>query len=449
MPLAYAGAVLFPLAALGLIGRARSRGRWIFLGFFLAGLAYGVSAPILLDATSRLPGFSLALNYRLVFLAPLGLAGLAALGADRLVERRSAARELAIAAAAAVALLSVFFAYSRGVFRERELPTDFVAVSFAGEALPVLLLGVAALSGRTRERSVIAAAVALLVAQRYLEMRGVYPTLPSRSLAPALPTLAALPEAGDPYRVVAVGEDFRPNGAALCRREDVRGYESLVLRRFEETYPLWCRRQFASHNRVDGLGAPFLSFLNARYAIASPDVPAPTEWVAVARGPEAAVFENPRALSRAFVPRRIRVEPDAGKRLAEMGEATDFGEVVWLSQPPHAVPAGREGEQNGAAAVTVREVGADLRIDVDARERVLIATSVPDWSGWRAEAAGKNLELATVNHAFVGFWLPPGRHAVRLRYLPQTFVFGSVLAGVALAAALLLPILLRHRERSG
>jgi len=143
------------------------------------------------------------------------------------------------------------------------------------------------------------------------------------------------------------------------------------------------------------------------------------------------------------------VEPDAGKRLAEMGEATDFGEVVWLSQPPHAVPAGREGEQNGAAAVTVREVGADLRIDVDARERVLIATSVPDWSGWRAEAAGKNLELATVNHAFVGFWLPPGRHAVRLRYLPQTFVFGSVLAGVALAAALLLPILLRHRERSG
>jgi hypothetical protein len=437
MPLGYAGAVLFPLAAVGTFAR-RPRGRGIFLGFFLAGLAYGASTPILLDATSRLPGFSLALNYRLVFLAPLGLAGLAALGADRLVERRSAVRELAIAAAAAVAVLSVFFTLSRGVFRERELPNDFVALSFAAEALPVLLLGVAALFGRTRERHVIGAAAVLLVAQRYMEMRGVYPTLPSRSLAPALPTLAALPEGGDPYRVVAVGEDFRPNGAALFGREDVRGYESLVLRRFEETYPLWCRRQFASHNRVDDLGVPFLSLLNARFAVASPDARPPAGWETVARGRDTAVFRNPRALSRAFVPRRIRGEPDARKRLAEMGSAKDLGETAWLSRPPGDV-------QNGPATLRVREVGPDLRIDGDARERVLVATSIPDWPGWRAEASGRNLELATVNHAFVGFWLPPGRHSVRLRYLPQTFVVGSVLAGLSLAAAVLVPLLLRRR----
>ena len=50
-------------------------------------------------------GFSLALNYRLVFLAPLGLAALAALGADRLVQRRSRTGELAIAAAGSLLLL--------------------------------------------------------------------------------------------------------------------------------------------------------------------------------------------------------------------------------------------------------------------------------------------------------------------------------------------------------
>jgi hypothetical protein len=303
----------------------------------------------------------------------------------------------------------------------------------------------AALVLRRRPAQLAAAAVALLAAQRFLEMRGTYPTLPARSLAPHLTILAGLPRTPEPYRVVAGGEVLRPNGAALYSLEDVRGYESLVLRRFEETYPLWCRRQFASHNRVDDLGPPFLSFLDVRYAIASPDVPAPTGWLALSRGPEAAVFENPRALSRAFVPRKIRVEPDAGRRLAEMGEAKDFGEFVWLSQPPHPVPAGREGEENGAAAVTVWEVGPDLRIDVDARERVLIATSVPDWSGWRAEASGRSLELATVNHAFLGFWVPPGRHAVQLRYLPQTFVFGSVLAGVSLGAALLVSLLRRRR----
>jgi hypothetical protein len=437
MPLGYAGAVLFPLAAVGAFGRRR-RERWIFLGFFLAGLAYGASTPILLDVTSRLPGFSLALNYRLVFLAPLGLAGLAALGADRLVERRSAARELAIAAAAATALLSVSFLLSRGIFRERELPTDFVAASFAAEALPVLLLGLAALLGKTRERNVVTAAAVLLVSQRYLEMRGVYPTLPSKSLVPALPTLAALPEGGDPYRVVAVGEDFRPNGAALFGREDVRGYESLVLRRFEETYPLWCRRQFASHNRVDDLGAPFLSFLNARYAIAEPDAAAPGGWALVTRGADLALFENRRALPRAFVPRRIHAEPQVTKQIEEMGETKDFADVAWLDR---ADPA---GEENGSAVLTVHEIGPDLVIDADVGKRVLIVTSVPDWPGWRAGVAGKKLALTTVNHAFVGFWLPPGRHEVRLRYLPQSFCAGAALAGAVLVAGLLL-VLTRRR----
>jgi hypothetical protein len=234
VPLGYAGAVLFPLAAVGLFGRtaARPRGRGLFLAFFLAGLAYGASAPILLDVTSRLPGFALALNYRLVFLAPLGLAGLAALGADRIGARDSPARDLAIASAAVVALLAVVFALSTGVFRERLLPSSFVAISFADEIAPLAFLAFAALFRGTRHRELAAAALALLVAQRWLEMRGTYPTLPARSLAPELPTLGALPRTGDPYRVVAAGEIFRPNGAALYGLEDVRGYESIVLRRF-------------------------------------------------------------------------------------------------------------------------------------------------------------------------------------------------------------------------
>ncbi len=439
MPLGYAGAVLFPLAAVGAFGR-KPRERGVFLGFFVAGLAYGASAPILLDATSRLPGFSLALNYRLVFLAPLGLAGLAALGADRLAARRSAGRDLAIAAAAAVALLAIFFLLHRGLFRDRELPSAFVAEAFAEEVLPVLLLGVMALLARNRESLIVATAVALLIAQRFLEMGGVYPTLPSPSLAPRLPVLASLPPAGEPYRVVARAENLRPNAAALSGLEDVRGYESLVLRRFEETYPLWARRQFASHSRVDDLTRPFLSFLNARYAIGGPDEAVPPGWTVVARTREGSTFENPRALPRAFVPQTVRVEPDGGKRIAEMSAATDFSQTAWLSE-------GHSGSSpNGAATVRVREIGPDLLIDADVRENAFVATSVPDWPGWRAQSEGRAIDLATVNHAFVGFWLPPGRRVVRLHYSPDSFRFGSALAAAALLAAFV-PVL-RRRPRA-
>lgn len=432
MPLAYAGAVLFPLAAVGLSSRAVDRSRWIFLAFAVLGVAYGVSAPLLLDLTSRLPGFALALNYRLVFLAPFGLAGLAALGTDRLPESR---QSLGVAATAVAAALMFAYVLAVPVFRDRGLTAGFTRPSLAFEIVPVVFLFAASLSFR---RPVAAVALLLLVAQRFLEMRGTYPTLPARALAPPLSALSALPKTVDPFRIVAAGETFRPNASTFYGLEDVRGYESLVLERFEETYPLWCRPQFASFNRVDDLTRPFLSFVNVRYAIAEPASPAPPGWVFVARTREGSVFGNPRALPRAFVPRRLRVQPDAGRRLEEMGSAPTFAEVAWLGQPPG------EGV-NGSAQLVVREVGADLIIEADVRDRALVATSLPDWPGWRAKDGRAGVPLATVNHAFVGFWLAPGRHVVRLHYLPSSFLLGTLLSAAALIAVSIAAVRRRRR----
>jgi Bacterial membrane protein YfhO len=440
MPLGYAGAVLFPLAAVGLFSRPRSREWSIFLGFFAAGLAYGASAPLLLDATSRLPGFALALNYRLVFLTPLGLAGLAALGVDHIAAGESG-RPLTTAAMITAVVLALLFVASTSVFRDRALPGGFLRRSIASEVLPVTLLIATALLPNRRAPAL---ALGLLVAQRFLEMRGTYPTLPARSLAPPISILAKLPGAAEPFRVVGISDAFRPNGAALYGVEDVRGYESLVLNRFADTYPLWSRPQFASHNRVDDLGRPFLSFLNARYAIGGADTTAPG-WTEVARGREGVLFENPGALPRAFVPRRVRFEPDPRKRLAEMAEAKDFAETVWLSERPHPgpLPVG-EGGRNGRATLQVREVGPDLVIDADARDLTLVATSIPDWPGWRARSDDGDVALTTVNHAFVGLWLPAGRRVVRLHYVPGSFVLGGTISAVV-AALLGAALLLRRR----
>ncbi|HEX9148726.1 MAG TPA: YfhO family protein, partial [Thermoanaerobaculia bacterium] len=432
MPLAYAGAVLFPLAALGLLSRAVARSRWIFLVFILLGVAYGASAPLLLDLTSRLPGFALALNYRLVFLAPLGLAGLAALGADRLAESR---QSLGVAATAVAAALMFAYVLAVPVFRERGLTAGFTRPSMAFEVVPVVLLLVASFSLRRR---LAAAALLLLVGQRFFEMRGTYPTLPAGTLAPSLSIFSVLPRTADPYRIVAAGETFRPNAAALYGLEDVRGYESLVLDRFAETYPLWCRPQFASFNRVEDLDPPFLSFVNVRYAIAELTSAAPPGWVLVARTREGSVFENPRVQPRAFVPRRLRVQPDAKLRLAEMGSAPSLAEVAWLGRPPG------EGV-NGSAQLAVREIGTDLIVEADVRDRALVATSIPDWPGWGAKDGAADVPLVTVNHAFVGFWLAPGRHVVRLHYLPSSFLLGSLVAGGAVIAVSIAAVLRRRR----
>ncbi len=428
MPLGYAGAVLFPLAALSFGASRPRRGRVAFLAFYLAGLAYGASAPGLMDLTSRLPGFALALNYRLVFLAGFGLAGLAALGTEALSET-GAGRRLAIASAAAAMILAGLVAAARPVLASRGLESAFVRREALAEIVPLALLALAAAGSRRRPAALANAALACLVVQRFFEMRGVYPTLPPTSLAPSLPTLAALPLGSEPARIVATADAFRPNAAALYRIEDVRGYESVILDRFSDTFPLWSKTQPASFNRVDDLSAPLLRFLNARYALGSPDEPVPAGWLEQARGPELAIFANPRALPRAFVPRTLRTARDP---ISAMASVSDFGETAILD-------GDEEGSRrNGEAALRVRETGPDLVVSVAAASRALVVTSIPDWPGWVAAAGGEPIATITVNHAFVGFWIAPGTRTVRLEYRPRSWPIGEAafLAGLALAAVL-------------
>ena len=432
LPLGYAGAVLFPLALLAFARRPEERGRTIFLGFFIAGLAYGASTPILMNLTQSLPGFSMALNYRLVFLAGFGLSGLAALGVQSLSDS-AAVRRLAAAVVVAAALARIFL-LARPSFAVRSLPSAFVWKSFLFEVVPVLLLGAAAVLGRRSPPMVQECALVCLILQRCLEMQGTYPTIPAATLAPNLPTLAAVPLGSDPARIVAAGSLFRPNASALYKVEDVRGYESLVLDRIADTFPLWCAPQPASFNRVDDLSRPFLSLLNVRWALAVPDETAPPGWSEQIRGSDLAVFENGGALPRAFAPRRLRRETDARRRLEAMANESDFAETAWLSG------RGDAEERNGQAHVLVRGVGPDIVMSVEAASRVFVATSLPDWPGWVARENGAVLTTETVNHAFVGVWIPSGRHEVLLSYRPASWRLGLVsfavgaIAAVALAA---------------
>jgi Bacterial membrane protein YfhO len=397
--------------------------------FLAAGLLAGASAPGLLDVLYRLPLFSMALNYRLAFLAPLGLAGLAALGVDS-VRERSVRQAGLLAAGWAAVLLAAFF-LSRGIFEERQLPRSFVVLAFAMEVGPLLVFAALSVLPGVGSRRAAAGALILFVAQRGLEMAGTYPTLPASTLAPPLEALEDLSRHG-PGRVAAGGDVFRPNASALYRVEDVRGYESIVLDRLADTFPLWCVPQQASFNRVDELSSPFLTLLNTRYAIAPPGSRAPSGWRSLRRTETMEIFENPAALPRAFVPRTLRYEMDSRKTLTEMRSNTDFGKAAWMEEPSAVF-----SEENGEARLELRTAGPDLILAADASRRVFVATSVPAWPGWRAEKEGRELPIVVVNHAFIGFWLPPGRGLIRLRYCPRSFPasLGALAMGLALAAA--------------
>ena len=118
--------------------------------------------------------------------------------------------------------------------------------------------------------------------------------MPASTFYPRFGVLEAIP--ADPaFRMAGVGRALIPNASAVYGLDDVRGYEAMTLRRFYETYPLWCVPQPVWFNRVDDPKRPFLAFLGARWILTEAGTEAPTGWSLRAEGSGLRSFKNSRA----------------------------------------------------------------------------------------------------------------------------------------------------------
>jgi uncharacterized membrane protein YfhO len=93
----------------------------------------------------------------------------------------------------------------------------------------------------------------------------------------------------------------------------------------------------------------------------------------------------------------------------------------------------------------MRYVAGELTLEVDAHSEAIIGTSIPRWPGWKLTLDGRKAPLVGYNHAFLGFSVPPGRHAARLEYRPDGFTRGAAVSGATLALSLFLLALGRRR----
>ena len=141
---------------------------------------------------------------------------------------KGAWRGAAITAVLVLALLVLSFVLSTGVFQERELSESFVRSSFAEELLPLAVFAVAAIAFRRSGRILTAAALLLLIAERHVEMKGVYPS-PGRVRRAASHVSRETPAGSAPFRIVARDDILRPNASTFYGLEDVRGYAPFTL----------------------------------------------------------------------------------------------------------------------------------------------------------------------------------------------------------------------------
>jgi hypothetical protein len=147
----------------------------------------------------------------------------------------------------------------------------------------------------------------------------------------------------------------------------------------------------------------------------------------------AKLFENTHVLPRAFVPRRIRYERDGVPVVKGMKTATDFSDMAWIEVPedqPHEIA-------NGPGTLTLHRDGFGLDIDATMAADGWVVASQSAWKGWRAYIDGRRVQMRFANHAFLGVFVPAGRHHVKLQYLPESFTRGRAISFATLGLLIL------------
>ncbi len=427
---AYMGSLFFPLAAVGLISARRVK--WALLGLGALGVALWTSAPGITRVVSALPLFDIALNERLVFLAAFSIAGLAALGMERILEG-SVDRAFRLLLVAAASLLVVGYLVTEGRVLMLQMPLDYLQSQFLLQFVPLcvaLLWWAVKTSGSLRLGGTIL--LGLVLVQRSSEASWLYPVAPNRAFYPPLHLLDGIPR-NQPFRTTSVGFTFFPNISALYELEDVRGYEAMTFKPLVETYPLWCIPQPVWFNRIDDASKPFLSFLNVKYFLIPGITPIPAGWPMIREELGLRLVENPNVLPRAFVPREFQVEPNGQKRLRILSDIRSFSNQGVVEKLP-GMPPGR-WIPNGKATVETRSYDPQkFSAKVVAEAPSLIATSFTAWRGWKLSIDGSPATLLGYNHAFLAFIAPAGRHDIELHYMPDGFVLGAILSGATLVS---------------
>jgi hypothetical protein len=446
------GSVVLALGLLALLV-ARRRDTWFFFGLFAFMALAGLNAWPVGDLLHALPLFDIALNERLGFAAVFALCVLAAFAVDAIGPIRPIGpighigpirpiRPIRpMAPPLFVLALAILLALGAALLRDPEIrsgvdPTIVAGLTLA-ELLPLVILG-GLLWLRPDPRWILA----LVLVQRVWEDGAMYPALPEKAFYPVIPVFQYLQDDPQtPFRVVGMHYAMVPDTAALYGLEDPRGYEAMTFQRLHETYTLWSRPMPVSFNIVEDRSKTFLSFLNVKYAIGSLEQQPDEQWKLVLQDRYHRLFENTRVVPRAFVPRHVRYERNDDGVLRGMRLTNDFADTAWVMVPHY--PAHQIS--NGPGTLVTRRDGLAYDIDATMDLDGWVVISDTKWPGWRAYVDGKRVETHYANHAFIGVFVPKGKHHLRVVFHPEAFTRGRNITLATMAGLVLFFVLRRYR----
>jgi hypothetical protein len=482
-PQSYTGLAPLALAVIALL-MSRHRATTFFGLLAIGSCALAIGSPLLRLFIALVPAYrQFADHSRWFLLWGFAVAILAAMGLDQLWGNRSSPKTgwlvvfnrllLGLTAAG----LGVWLWRHLALFTPRSRYGEYITlIRQQPLGVPVLIAAVTAallaLSTLRRLPRIVPPALLLAVTiGDLLWYGGGYNTFTNPALfKPTADLVAALPQAATqsdgilypPTRQVAylqaqappfriIGGDypvFLPNLATAFGLEDVRGYQSLYLARYNRLARLIDGRDYT---RLAGEGGgslrPYLTsaythrrlldMLNVKFFLFPPGSKNPPLYQPlelVQQSDEGTLYRNPRALPRAWLVHQAEAIADDDAQLARMARP-DFDpatSAVLPADPPELRPAAAP-----EPVPTVEYAPNRLRVRAEASAPALLIVSDAYTSDWQVAVDGRPATALRANYALRGVWLPAGTHDVDFTYRPRSFLIGGLVSLAALLALLL------------
>jgi hypothetical protein len=170
-------------------------------------------------------------------------------------------------------------------------------------------------------------------------------------------------------------------------------------------------------------------------AAANVDAAGP-RWKHVVDAGPVAIFENLRALPRAWLVNSERVAPGP-QQLEIIRTGKISGETKWqpldeaLVERPSGVAFPKEKPPPGRAEIIGRTPNR-VQVATDSFTASLLVLADNYYPGWRAEVDGRAARIMRVNYNQRGVALPAGRHVVTFSYQPASVLIGLLVSGLSL-----------------
>jgi hypothetical protein len=464
----YVGIGTLLLAAAGARAAWGNRsGRFLMLaaGFALLVL---LGTPVL-RAVSLVPVLAGSRVDRIVCVLTLGLLVPAAFGVSRVSRGGARGRGVAVALLVLGGLL-LPLGFAREAVASRLVDSDvrrfldsglgpgrvaWAACFLAGTAL-LLALPTRARSSRIG----VPLLGLLLVADAGLQARRCHVTVGEEGLPRETGEIRFLRGLDSGGRIVRFADPVLPSSLpGVFGLEEVEGYNALTMKEYRAYFEAFSPES-VKERRINPLAgpaaleSPLLDCLGARWILSVR--PLPADFPLLHRG-RVGVYENSRALPRAYFAREVRSATGSPERTMEfLAHAAPGSRPAVAEEELPRLPEGRSAEETVGAwvaahggAKTSLEAGTALedtvRIVSLEPERVVIDCAAPGarllvlsdayYPGWKASVDGAPAAIHRVNRIFRAVAVPAGVHRVAFTYRPASFRAGALLS--ILSAALL------------